>query len=247
MGNIQFDEVYNGSSVEKICNTLPRSLRWEIGDSIKVLIAADEISRSERRVVSRNAKREKTTSRFCCCRSRMLMNFWDKQATLMKMLVNSASNGRGSIVLSSWWLDTGPFTPCRTSRVEFLAQREAYAYIREFQWFQRFLRARRLSFSIMDIASPGLFRSEHFLRVEHALSTPRICSIGCSSATDPIPDARYRKKTLIRCLSWELSLLVVPVSSLTLPIRSHYGSRLDALASNRFFRNRFGHASLPRV
>ena len=134
MGNIQFDEVYNGSSVEKICNTLSRSLRWEIGDSIKILIAADEISRSERRVVSRNAKREKTTSRFCCCRSRMLMNFWDKQATLMKMLVNSASNGRGSIVLSSWWLDTGPFTPCRTSRVEFLAQREAYAYIREFQW-----------------------------------------------------------------------------------------------------------------
>lgn len=52
----------------------------------------------------------------------------------MKMLVNSASNGHGSIVLSLWWLDTGPFTPCRTSRVGFLAQREAYAYIREFQW-----------------------------------------------------------------------------------------------------------------
>lgn len=57
-GNIElgkFDEVYNGSSVEKIRNILPRSLRWEIGDSIKALIAADEISRSERRVLSRNA------------------------------------------------------------------------------------------------------------------------------------------------------------------------------------------------
>lgn len=51
----KFDQVCNGSSVEKICNVSPRSLRWEVGDSIKVLIAADEISRSERRVVGRNA------------------------------------------------------------------------------------------------------------------------------------------------------------------------------------------------
>lgn len=84
-------------------------------------------------------------------RSRMIMNFWNKQVALMKMLGNSASNRRG-------WISSLR-TPGWKHRIQpmagFLAQRGPYACIREFQWLSSVPSS--MSSSIMDIILFRLF------------------------------------------------------------------------------------------
>ena len=62
-----------------------------------ILIAADEITRRVWHTCSLLSTCTRMHGKGCISPTldRMIMNFWDKQVALMKMLGNSASNGRG--------------------------------------------------------------------------------------------------------------------------------------------------------